>query len=62
MQKSNLKQIIRTKFPVFDSSLLVEAISDNCQYFKLPANTELMHIGSYVSIVPMVISGTFPEY
>ena len=57
MQRPNLKQTLRNKFPVFDSNLLVEAISDNCQYFRLPAGTELMHMGSYITVVPLVISG-----
>ena len=62
MQRLNLKQTIRENFPVFDNNLLVEALIDNCQYFKLPADTELMHMGSYITVVPLVISGTIKVF
>ena len=62
MQRLNLKQILRDNFPVFDNNLLVEALIDNCQYFKLPAGTELMHMGSYITVVPLVISGTIKVF
>lgn len=58
MQRPNLKQLLRNRFPIFDNNLLIEAIIDNCQYFKLPAETELIHMGSYITVVPLVISGT----
>jgi len=41
---------------------LVEKIADNCQYFKLPGGTELMHTGSYISVVPLVLSGTIKVF
>ena len=62
MQRLNLKQILRENFPVFDNNLLVEALIDNCQYFKLPAGTELMHMGSYITVVPLVINGTIKVF
>jgi len=62
MQRLNLKQILRENFPIFDNNLLVEALIDNCQYFKLPAGTELMHMGSYITVVPLVISGTIKVF
>ena len=62
MQRSDLKQIIRRKFPVFDNNSLVESLIDNTQYFKLPAGTELMHMGSYITVVPLVISGTIKVF
>ncbi len=62
MQRLKLKQVLRKKFPVFDNNLLVEALIDNCQYFKLPAGTELMHMGSYITVVPLVISGTIKVF
>ena len=58
MKRLDLKQTLRENFPVFDNSILVEALIDNCQYFKLPAETELMHMGSYITVVPLVISGS----
>jgi len=62
MQRLNLKQILRKNFPVFDNNILVEALIDNCQYFKLPAGTELMHMGSYITVVPLVINGTIKVF
>jgi len=62
MQRLNLKQVLRNNFPVFDNNLLVEALIDNCQYFKLPAGTELMHMGSYITVVPLVINGTIKVF
>ncbi len=58
MKRLDLKQTLRENFPVFDNSILVEALIDNCQYFKLPAETELIHMGSYITVVPLVISGS----
>lgn len=57
MERLDLKKILRETFPVFNNNELVEALIDNCQYFKLPSDTELIHMGSYISVVPLVISG-----
>jgi len=62
MQRLNLKQVLNKKFPVFDNHSLVEALIDNYQYFKLPTGTELIHMGSYITVVPLVISGTIKVY
>jgi len=62
MQRLNLKQVLRSNFPAFENNLLIEALIDNCQYFKLPAGTELMHMGSYITVVPLVISGTIKVF
>ena len=62
MKRLDLKKALREIFPVFDNSILVEALIDNCQYFKLPADTELMHMGSYITVVPLVISGTIKVF
>jgi len=62
MQRLNLKKKIKTQFSVFEQNELVEKIVDNCQYFKLPANTELIHTGSYITVVPLVLSGSIKVF
>lgn len=62
MERLNLKSKLKELFPVFEQHELVEKIVDNCQYFKLPGGTELMHTGSYISVVPLVLSGTIKVF
>ena len=62
MKKLNLKKSLREKFPVFDNDILVDELIGSCQYFKLPADTELMHMGSYITFIPLVISGTIKVF
>ena len=62
MERLNLKRQLKELFPVFEQHELVEKIADNCQYFKLPGGTELMHTGSYISVVPLVLSGTIKVF
>jgi len=62
MERLNLKSKLKELFPVFEQHELVEKIADNCQYFKLPGGTELMHTGSYISVVPLVLSGTIKVF
>ncbi len=62
MQRLNLKTQLRQLFPVFEQSELVEELVDNCQYFKVPAGTELLHTGSYITVVPLVLSGTIKVF
>ena len=50
MERLNLKRKLKDLFPDFEQHELVEQLVDNCQYFKLPAGTELMHTGSYITV------------
>jgi len=62
MERLNLKSKLKQLFPVFEQHELVEKIANNCQYFKLPGGTELMHTGSYISVVPLVLSGSIKVF
>ena len=62
MERLNLKRKLKDLFPDFEQHELVEQLVDNCQYFKLPAGTELMHTGSYITVVPLVLSGTIKVF
>jgi len=62
MERLNLKKRLKNIFPVFEQHELIEQIVENCQYFKLPAGTELIHTGSYITVVPLVLSGTIKVF
>lgn len=53
-----IKKAIHQLFPVFDQLELVDDLAKNSTFMKLPPKTELLNSGSYITVIPLVLSGS----
>ncbi len=52
------RQLLREHFPVFQQFELVEAIAEKSTYMKVPAGTQILDVGDYIKVIPLVLSGS----
>jgi len=62
METSAIKKEIQRLFPLFDQLDLVNELAKNSQFMELPAKTELLHSGSYIKVIPLVLSGSIKVF
>ena len=58
METEKIKRTIQQLFPLFDQLELVDELAKNSQYMELDAKTELLNSGSYIKVIPLVLSGS----
>ena len=58
METEKIKRTIQQLFPLFDQLKLVDELAKNSQYMELDAKTELLNSGSYIKVIPLVLSGS----
>ncbi|HHS95438.1 MAG TPA: Crp/Fnr family transcriptional regulator [Phaeodactylibacter sp.] len=58
MDKSTVKQAIQKHFPMLNQHELVELLAKRSNYLEIPAKQEILHTGSYIKVVPLVLSGS----
>lgn len=58
METASIKKAIQQLFPLFDQLELVDKLATNSEYMKLPANTELLNTGSYIKVIPLILTGS----
>ncbi len=58
MEIAAIKKAIRQLFPLFDQLELVNELAKNSEFMELPAKTELLNSGSYIKVIPLVLSGS----
>lgn len=58
METSTIKKTIQKLFPLFDQLELIDELAKNSQYLELDAKVELLNSGSYIKVIPLVLSGS----
>ena len=58
METAAIKKAIQRLFPLFDQLELVDELAKNSDFMELPAKTELLDSGSYIKVIPLVLSGS----
>ena len=62
MDPVTIKKTIQQLFPIFDQLELVDDLAQNSEYMKLPPKTELLNTGSYIKVIPLVLSGSIKVF
>ena len=57
MKKEALSHAIKSLFPVFDQTEMVEDLLNQSQFMDLPPGTTLMGIDQIIKVIPLVYSG-----
>lgn len=58
MEVAQLIRQIRTLFPAFKQTELIEKIAASGQWLEIPAGEQIMDAGDLIRIVPLVVSGS----
>lgn len=51
-------ELLKKAFPELHEPELLSALEDKSSLHQVPAGAELMHIGSYIKVIPLVTEGT----
>jgi len=62
MDPVTIKKNIQQLFPIFDQLELVDDLAQNSTYMKLSPKTELLNTGSYIKVIPLVLSGSIKVF
>ena len=57
MDKTTLKNKIRHEFPIFSQSELIDEIAEKGKLLELPANYQILDVGSIINVIPLVFEG-----
>ncbi len=58
METQEIKRAIQRLFPLFDQLELVDELAKNSDFMQLPPKAELLNSGSYIKVIPLVLSGS----
>ena len=62
MDPITIKKTIQQLFPIFDQLELVDDLAKNSKYMSLAPKTELLNTGSYIKVIPLVLSGSIKVF
>jgi len=62
MEIAALKKSIQQLFPLLDQLELVDELANKSQFMELTPKTELLNSGSYIKVIPLVLSGSIKVF